>query len=254
LFHRQPIEKVMKLIALLLPLAALAQSLPFGSPVCTGPNLEPADRAYFFLCYDGIRKAAAWVGYTLTQDRLAASATRRSHFRQDYELTGPAATDRDYRFSGFSRGHLAPAADFRFSPEAVRATFLLSNAIPQKQSVNARQWAGVEAAVRRLAREAECVYVFTGTLFEGEPHTIGAGRVAVPSHTYKVALAIHGDTRILFAVIVPNRDRVSESLAELAVSVDEVERRSGLDFFAELEDAEEERLESQVTPLTYRAR
>jgi endonuclease G len=230
-------------LLLLVPVAALAGDPPFGSPACSGPRLELADRVHFFLCHDSSRRVPLWVGYTLSPAQLDGHATRPSRFHQDFELTGPSATDRDYRHSGYSRGHLAPAADFAFSPHAIRSTFLLSNAVPQKQSVNASSWLRVENAIRALARKSGQVYVFTGTLFEGETVVIGHGRIAVPSHTFKAVLALDGNRKTMVAFIVPNHDGVRGPAEKFAVSIDEVERRSGLDFFGELDDPEESRLE-----------
>jgi endonuclease G len=209
------------------------------------PPVEAADRAYFFLCHSPADKVPLWVGYTLTASHLDGSARRPSRFRPDDQLTHPGASDSDYRLSGYHRGHLAPAADFKFSDSAIRSTFVLSNAIPQKPSVNAGRWAAAEAAVRRLALHGGRLHVFTGTLFEGDIKRIGHGRVAVPSHTYKVILAVQGQARSMYAVIVPNRDQPPAPLRDYAVSVDEVEQRSGLDFFRELSDEDEEMLESQ---------
>jgi endonuclease G len=246
MFYLPPIDPVMKLIASLLwlALALPAQQPPFGSPACSGEDLEPADRAVFFLCHSPARKTPLWVGYTLSAAQLGGSAARPSHFRQDRDLATPGAADADYRHSGFSRGHLAPAADFAWSEQSIRTTFLLSNAVPQKQTVNAGVWASVETRVRQIARRADRVHVFTGTLFEGRQQVIGAGRVAVPSHMYKVVLAVAGERMSMYAWIVPNEDRIAGGAEDFQVSVDEVELRSGLDYFGELDDAREQVLES----------
>jgi endonuclease G len=242
MFYFQPILQVMKRLAsLLLLLASAAQAQPFGSPACHG---EPADRLFLFLCHSPDRKVPLWTAYTLTPDLLDGSAPRPRRFRQDLLLAASGASDRDYLHSGYSRGHLAPAVDFAFSDAAIGSTFLLSNAIPQRQSVNAGRWRQVEIAVRRIARHADRVHIFTGVLFEGEQRTIGAGGVSVPSHTYKVILVERGLERKMYAVIVPNQDHVRETIDQLAVSVDEVEQRTGLDFFSELPDAQEHELES----------
>jgi endonuclease G len=180
-----------------------------------------------------------WVGYPLSAAQLGGSAARPSRFRQDRGLAAPGAADADYRHSGFSRGQLAPAADFAWSEQSIRTTFLLSNAAPQKQTVNAGVWARVETRVRQLTRRADRVHVFTGRLFEGRQRVIGAGRVAVPSHMYKVVLAVAGERMSMYAWIVPNEDRIAGAAEDFQVSVDEVELRSGLDYFAELDDARE---------------
>jgi DNA/RNA endonuclease G (NUC1) len=93
------------------------------------------------------------------------------------------------------------------------------------------------------------VYIFTGVLFESpEVERIGLGQVAVPSHTFKVVLALRGfQTKEMYAVVVPNDPALAcRPFASFVTSVDEVERRAGLDFFAGLEDQEEDYLESAI--------
>jgi endonuclease G len=235
---------------LLLALAALlcAQHDRFGAPACSGAVLELADRSFFVLCHSSVHKVPVWVGYELLPSHLARVAARHSRFRADARLSVAGAADEDYRNSGFSRGHMAPAADFAWSDESMRATFLLSNAAPQRQSVNAGVWARLEAAVRRIAAESDAVYVFTGTLFGAAPETIGHGRVAVPGHTFKVVLALRGERRHMLAAIVPNSELGKDArLEHFMTTVDEVERRAGLDFFAALPEDEQRQLEAQVS-------
>jgi endonuclease G len=228
--------------------AAFAQYDRFGAPPCPVADHEIADRTYFVLCYSAARKVPLWVGYELSADKLTRVASRPSHFRRDRGLTLPGAVDADYRNSGFSRGHMAPAADFAWSSDAMAATYLLSNVVPQRQRVNAGPWAAVEAAVRRIAAASDEVYVFTGPIFDAHnTETIDAG-VAVPTHTYKVVLAIRAGRRSMFAAIVPNIDAAAVPAARFVTSVAEVEHRTGLDFFASLEDAEERELEAAATP------
>jgi endonuclease G len=115
--------------------------------------------------------------------------------------------------------------------------------VPLLQSINAGPLARIETAVRRLAARADVVYTFTGPIFEGEPELIGRG-VAVPSLTFKVALAIEGNRKTTYAAIVPNSPCLSRELAGFITTVDEVELRTGLDFFSALDDNEELPLES----------
>jgi endonuclease G len=194
------------------------------------------------------------VGYELAPEHLTRLASRRHRFRRDAALSRPGATDADYTHSGFSRGHMAPAADFAWSAGAVRATFLLSNTVPQNPKLNSGLWAQLENAVRRVAADSDSLYVFTGPVFEAEDsEAIGDGRVAVPDYLYKVILATNGNRRSMFAAIIPNADGVCGSLNDFATTVDEVERRTGFDFFAALSDDEEHQLESTPRPFPHRA-
>ncbi len=236
-------------IPLLLALTATLSAQPdrHGLPACDASNNdELADRTYFILCHSASRKVPTWVGYELKPEHLAAdpAASRPHNFRRDTALTHAGARDADYRNSGYSRGHLAPARDFAFSSEALRATFLLSNAAPQLQSTNAGLWARLERSLRNLAATADVVYIYSGPIFEGPTATIGEGRIAVPSHFYKVALVESNGLRTMYAAIIPNGPTHGESLAHFLATVHEVEQRTGLNFFAALDPAEQHALES----------
>jgi endonuclease G len=140
---------------------------------------------------------------------------------------------------------MVPAEDLAFSDASIQETFLLSNVAPQRQALNAGRWRQLENSVRRIAAGSDAVYVFTGPIFDSPQMAfIGTSRVAVPAHFYKVILAVEGDRRILYAAILPNAEQVKDELNQFAAAVDEVERRTGLDFFSALADSEEGPLES----------
>jgi endonuclease G len=223
----------------------LLAALPLFLPACSAPDLELADRSYFVVCHSASRKVPTWVAHELKPQTLTPPAPRPSRFRPDSLLSRPGAQDSDYKSSGFSRGHMAPAADFAFSDEAIRSTFLLSNAVPQRQSVNSGRWRQLEQAVRKLASSSDSAIIFTGPIFDSPtPQFIGKGRVAVPSHTFKVVLLVQGLRKTMLAAIIPNQSGIRQPLDHFSVSVDEVEARTGLDFFSALDDLEEAALES----------
>ncbi|MBL8231993.1 MAG: DNA/RNA non-specific endonuclease [Bryobacterales bacterium] len=245
----------MLLVQYLLPLAAIgslmAQTARFGLPGCANTGDELADRTYFILCHNGSRKVPVWVGYELKPEHLTHAPVTRTRFRHDPFLAQPVAKDSDYTYSGYSRGHMAPAADFAWSAEAFRTTFLLSNAVPQLQSVNAGPWTRLENAVRRLARTADRIYVFSGPIFGQEASVIGEGRVAVPTHFFKAVLVEHAGHITAYGAVVPNNLTGAETLSDFFVSIRGIEHRTGLDFFAALDDEEEGLIESrqQVWPI-----
>ena len=209
-------------------LPLLAQPTHFGVPACSGPAREMTDHIFFLACYDPERKVPLWTAHEIAPHRLHAATSRARYFRQD-----TAARNTDYRGSGYSRGHLVPAEDFAWSDEAIRSTYVLSNAVPQLQSVNAGLWRELEAAVRTIANRSDATFVFTGVIFIcAQVETIGAGQVAVPTHTFKVVLALEDGRKFLYAAIVPNSPMTrGRSLAEFTTTVEEVERQTGLAFF-----------------------
>ncbi len=241
----------MLLLAALLPLLA-AQPNHYGLPACAAPHLELAVRSGFTLCHDATRKVPAWTAYKLTPAQLSETPLPRlRHFRPDTFLSHAGSSNQDYAHSGFHRGHLVPARDLAFSPDSLRASFLLSNAAPQTASLNSGRMRQLENTVRDIAASADAVYVITGTLFESpEPGAIGPNHVAVPSHFFKAILVIRGSQKFMLAAILPNSSRVAGTLPAYLTTVDEVERRSGLDLFSSLEDSEESILEAQPFELS----
>ncbi len=241
-----------KYITFQLVLAATLSAQPdrYGRPACDAANHdELADRTYFVLCHSADRKVPTWVAYELKPAQLLGDASRPHNFRRDTALAHQGARDADYRNSGYSRGHLAPARDFAWSSDAIRATFLLSNAAPQVQSTNAGLWSRLERTVRRLAAAADAVYIYTGLIFEGPTATIGDGRVVVPSHFFKAVLVEKDGVRTMYAAIIPNAPTVGEPLASFLTTVAEVEQRTGLNLFSALEPKEQQALESARVPL-----
>jgi endonuclease G len=243
-----------KLGALLLlgiaPLLA-EDNLKFGQPACAGPVL---DKTYFVVCYDPARKIPAWVGYALTKEDADSKVTsRQGSFHDDTALPrDERAENADYTRSGYDRGHMAPADDFTRSVEAMKATFVMTNIVPQKHGVNAGEWEQLESAVRALASTRGTVWVFSGPLFAGTTpmKTIGPDKVAVPTHTYKVVLCVPSNAdKEMFAFVLPNIDKPSSALASYAFSVDKVETLTGIDFFGSLPAAEQSRLEHVVNEL-----
>ncbi len=231
-------------LALLYWLAPIA----FAQPACDAPARRMIDHSFFRICYDSSLKAPVWTEYELRPEQMAgAAARRRPRFRRDPSASFPTASNADFRKSGYARGHLIPAGDFAWSVEAHQATFLLTNVIAQKQSVNAGRWRMLESAVRRIAATADSVQVFSGPLFDSGPiDFLSPGGVAVPTHIYKVLLVVHEGRRTMFAAIIPNAQNPPQPLNSFALTVAEVERRTGFDFFSFVEDAEEAALESRL--------
>jgi endonuclease G len=239
------------LVFLLLGPLLAEDNLKFGEPACAGPVL---DKKYFVVCYDPARKLPAWVGYALTkEDALAKVTGRTGGFRADAALRrGERAENADYSGSGYDKGHMAPANDFTRSVEAMKATFVLTNAVPQKHGVNGGKGAQLEGSVKNLAASRGTAWVFSGPLFVGKKpvKTIGPHKVAVPTHTYKVVLCELPDgSKEMFGFVLPNIDKPSATISSYTFTVNQVEKLTGLDFFGSLPVEEQSRLERRVKAL-----
>jgi len=205
------------------------------------------DREGYALGYSKHYQQPLWVSYKLTAAEASNGKARRTeNFRTDPMIPGGSAAPEDYQGAFYDRGHLAPAADMTFSLQAMSESFLLSNVSPQKAEFNAGIWRELEAQVRQFAAANGEVYVVTGPIFQpGKPVvTIGASRVAVPHAYYKVVLdATPPDCRAI-GFILPHRGS-DRPLREFAVTVDTVERATGLNFFDRLDPELERKLESE---------
>lgn len=216
------------------------------------------DYTHYSICYRESYEQAEWSAYCLTEDELIKNAGRSDDFRPDPQIKTGSATLADYKGSGYDRGHLSPAADFAFDQNAMSETFYMSNMSPQAGSFNRGIWKDLESEVRSWAKRFGRVYVISGPVLEkpaAEYESIGANKVSIPQYYYKVLLAplykdeadkaTPEDAKEITAIgfILPNK-KCSDSFYNYAVPVDEVERRTGLDFFAGLEDVTEEKVES----------
>lgn len=230
-----------------------ASLLTLLHPPCAAPQLEPIHYAHFAICHDSTHKVPTWVAYSLDPAQLqpaTQTSLGRPRFRRDPNLALPAATDADYRNSNYTRGHMAPAADFAFSTEAHRSTFVVSNAAPQHPTLNLGRWAQLESAIRQFAAQSGSpVMVITGPIFDpsAETRSIGSNQVAVPTHFFKVVLGCYNHHRVAFAFVLPNTSESRAPLHTYTTTVHDVELRTGLDFFAFLPDSGENELEHTLS-------
>lgn len=220
--------------------SASIENLELPSPIA---GEEIIKHTGYTLSYNEENELPSYVAYELTKDEVLGPVERNDSFREDPYVRTGSATLEDYRGSGYDRGHMAPAADFKWSEKAMEDTFYMSNMAPQDPSFNRGIWADLEAVVRNMAYDEGTIYVVTGPVLTDGPYkTIGENKVSVPKNFYKVVLKYDGDNSkaIGFVLENENSDRDIESFA---LSVDEVEKITGIDFFPLLEDTIEENVE-----------
>ena len=195
----------------------------------------------YSVSYNKERRIPNWVSYELLASETDGPYSRKGkNFRQDPSLSLSQADDNDYRNSGWSRGHMAPAGDFKWSDDAMWDTFYFTNCCPQNQSLNAGQWNTLEQKVRDWAKRFGKVYVVTGPIIGKNIYgTIGNNRVVVPDAFFKAVLA--NDQAIAFVMHNHNNN---ENMQKCAISVDDLEALTGIDFFVEQVDNFENQVEA----------
>jgi len=197
----------------------------------------------YSLSYSETHEQAEWVAYELKKSHLSNTNHKRPYFEIDKAVKSGAASWRNYKNSGYDRGHLCPAGDRRYTKAAHDETFLTSNISPQDHQFNAGIWNRLEQKVRYWSRKYDGVFVVTGGVLRGDMESIGSEGVSVPNQFYKVLIDNNTGKTKMIAFLMPHEDS-NKPLYEFIVSVDEVEALTGIDFFPELEDELESKLEA----------
>ncbi len=183
------------------------------------------------------------VVYELTAEKVQGSLPRARNFEADENVEG-CAQPSDYQYSGYDRGHMAPAGDMKWDAQAMQESFYMTNICPQVKSLNTGAWNSLEGRIRQWAKRDGALIVATGPILGSSMPTIGGkAEIAVPPKFYKVVLAYKTNPVRAIAFIYDN-EKSGTSLSKHVVSVDDVERATGIDFFASLPDDIENRVES----------
>jgi endonuclease G len=189
----------------------------------------------FSLSYVEEFELPEWVSYSLTVTMLnKPKYDRNQDFEPDPAIRSGSAHYRDYKGSGFRRGHLVPSADMAWNKEAMDATFLMSNIAPMREVFNNGVWNELEQNVRDWARKYESIQVVTGPLLKSENESIGDNEVLVPKYFYKAVFTAQQQQPQVVAFLIDQDQDAFENLNEYVVSIDSLEKITGIDFFANL--------------------
>ena len=200
---------------------------------------------YFTLSYSETNRQAEWVAYNLTPESINGPQERTDNFRIDPKVRNNPVGSGDYSGSGYDRGHLCPAGDMKLNLTSMSETFYMSNMSPQNPSFNRGIWETLESRVRTWALEKNGVYVVTGPILKNICGTIKNGTISVPCSYYKIVFKDNGNEKIAIALILNNQGS-SSSLKSFVTSIDNIEARTGIDFFSSLSDDVENKIESTI--------
>jgi endonuclease G len=166
-----------------------------------------------------------------------------------------------YSYQGnYDRGHMLPSASRVRSNDDNRQTFYPTNMTPQLDMLNQKKWAEIEIMVRDWAEGCDTLYVVTGAVMQ----TVGGNEtvsytycksdsnkdVAIPNYYYKalLQLQIRGGVKSYQALglWVPHKAASGAPTKSDVKTIDQIEELTGLDFFHNLDDSTEQRVESSV--------
>ncbi len=211
------------------------------------PELKKGEQlirhAGFSLVYNETYEQASWVAYELTADETVKLYERTNRFFSDPKISTGSADNADYKGSGYDKGHLAPAGDLEWSAESCAESFYFSNMSPQVPAFNRGIWKTLEEFVRINAVTSGAVYVVTGPLLQPGLPAIGHNQVAIPTYYYKVILDYRDPVKKAIGFMLKNQES-HNSIQVYAMSIDEVEKKIGINFFPSLTKEEEKSLES----------
>lgn len=197
---------------------------------------------FYSLSYNEKYEQAEWVAYELTQNQLSKTPIKRPYFEKDPKVTTQSAHYKNFKDSGYNKGHLCPAGDRKFSVEAFNETFFTSNISPQIYEFNGGVWNRLEEKVRYWAQKHEKLYIVTGGVLTPNLKTIGTEKVAVPQYFYKIILDYGGAEVKAIAFLMPH-EKSEKGLYQFVTSIDEIETLTGIDFFHTLPDKIENEIE-----------
>ena len=205
-------------------------------------------RKGYTVSYNNATRNPNWVAWHLTKSHTYGSNQRSGEvFTEDVSVSRPRATDADYYNSRYDRGHMCPAGDNKWDKEAMAQSFLVTNVCPQNHGLNKYEWNDLEMLCRDWAREYGAIDVVCGPVYSSsdQQKTIGKNRVWVPDAFFKVVLCRQGKAKAIGFVY--RNEGKKQPMADAVCTVDEVERLTGLDFFPELDDKIENRIEATAT-------
>ncbi len=181
----------------------------------------------YIVSYSIKYKNPEWTIYRFKNDKQENNHPRRRTFLDDPQLK-KAPSVYDFSSSGYDRGHMVPAEDMDFHPDAMNETFFITNVAAQDPDFNRGIWKKLEYFIRKIGSDKDTMIVITGSLTDEKSKKLENG-IFVPSKFYKV-LFIPGNTPKAIAFLMTN-EKSNEDIFNFACSVKSLEESTGIEFF-----------------------
>ena len=220
----------------------------------------------YCLEYDRSKWHSRWVAFRFDNKTRAKAVSRKDYnirpqYPIDPKLPTEVAIPSDASFNGYQHGHLCASADRLYSRTANDQTFYMTNMSPMIGNFNGGYWATLEGLVQSLGRNvnfSDTLYVVKGgTIQDGMfSKRVASNCIVVPKYYYMALLRYRGGTYSAIAFWMEHKDygnnfnsqATNATMRQHAVSVDELEEKTGINFFHNLPDAVEVQVEKQCAP------
>ncbi len=217
--------------------------------------------------WDCDKKAQRWSCYEMDAANSVTNWNRNKWdetswhgdpFQEDKDIPEKYRTTlTDYRGSGYDRGHICPSADRVNSQEANEQTFYLSNMQPQINGFNVGVWYTMENQLRNVwntTKYRDILYVCKGGTIDKSSQIAGytTSKIIVPKYFFAAILAVKDGQYKAIGLWFEHKAESDKKLSNYVVSIDELEKLTGIDFFCNLPDKIENTVESasKATMLT----
>lgn len=232
-----------------------ARHLYAGLPVVSNRTTLVITNIGFISGYDKERLSPSYVCYQLFPIGPVGSRVdiedRPGSFT-DGDLYGLRMPNNPLSHTGFDHGHLAPnyAIASRYGREAQKETFFMWNIVPQVPDHNRRTWKYLEALEADRIANGAVLWVVDGPVFDAhreiavKRNGISTG-IEVPDDLYKIWLREENGSISVQAFIIPQSAKPTDNFSQFLKTVREVEQATGINFFEELPDEVEGRIEQQ---------
>ena len=218
-----------------------------------------ADRVNFAVEWDCDKKSQRWSCYQMHSGYTGQYSRVVDGYLEDSRIDAAYRWEQDYIYgSGFQHGHICPNADRKYSYDANYQTFYMTNMQPQYGSFNGYSgsneglWLRLENKVRDWTPKntSDTLYVCKGGTIDSEDQILTRiqGKMIVPKYFF-IALLLKGSSyyrAIGFYMEHKNQWATNDNLADYAMSIDELEDLTGIDFFCNLPDETENHVEQRA--------
>lgn len=199
---------------------------------------ELVAHTFYTLCYAEEHEQAFWTEHTLNRAQITGTQRRTNNFKYDPKISTQSAGPRDYRGSGYDRGHLVPAGDMKVNYTSMSESFFMSNMSPQTPGFNRGIWRVLEERIRSWF-EGDDLIIITGPVLKSGLSKLN--EISIPEEYYKILF--HPSKSRMIAFLMKNESS-RQPLENFVVSVDYLEQLTELDFFSSLPVADQEILEA----------